>query len=154
MRLTDDHKWVTRNGDANNHIALYIISCQTTTMTGALLSAQPTELTIFSDWLWKAGTLTWNKRPLTHANNYWYLTNDLSKTKMKPTNGLVTDQLTLTNNRWTKNNLIDFTNKKTDQNWPMTDHKLYTNLSAIILAIDGNLILTELATLGSGFLPH
>ena len=50
---------------------------------------------LFNDWLWKTGTLTYNKSLLTDVNKYQCLTNDLSKTKTKPTNELPT-----TNNRW------------------------------------------------------
>ena len=62
---------------------------------------------LFNDWLWNAGTLTYNKlkRLLTGVNRLRCLTNDLSKTKTKPTNGLPT-----TNNRWIE----------TDQ-WPMVN---------------------------------
>ena len=49
---------------------------------------------LFNDWLWKASTLTYNKSLVTDVSKYRCLTNDLSKTKTKPTNGLLT-----TNNR-------------------------------------------------------
>ena len=54
-------------------------------------SKKPTVQTIFNDWLWKAGTLTCNKRLLTDVNKYWCLTNYLSTTKTKLTNEIQTD---------------------------------------------------------------
>ena len=45
------------------------------------------------------------------------------------TNGLLTDRLDLSNNRWTKNQPILLTN------WPMTDDKLYTSLSANTITV-------------------
>ena len=57
------------------------------------------------------------KRLLTDVHNYWRLTNDLSKTKTKPTNGPLTDRLNLPNNRRTSNRSI----------WLTIDHGRLTN---------------------------
>ena len=40
---------------------LYIINWQTITLTATLPNTKPTVQTIFNSWLWKAGTLTYNK---------------------------------------------------------------------------------------------
>jgi len=69
-------------------------------------------------------------------------------TETKPTNGLLTDRLNLTNNRRTKNRPIWLTEKKPDRNRPMTDDKLYTSLSAntIMAKLTNRVIWTRLIT--------
>ena len=58
-RLTE-HKRVTRNGDANNHIALHhqLTNHNIDWDAAQYLQYYSTVPTIFSDWLWKAGILT------------------------------------------------------------------------------------------------
>ena len=54
-RLTE-HKRATRNGDANNHIAVHQQLANRNWDSAQRLTYNL--LTIFNDWLWKAGTLT------------------------------------------------------------------------------------------------
>ena len=62
------------------------------------LTARP----IFSDWLWKTGTVTYYKRLLTDVNKYRFLTNNFSK--MKQTSNrpiwLTKDGSKPTNDQW------------------------------------------------------
>ena len=93
-----------------------------------MFQREPTVQTIFNDWLWKASTLTWNKRLLTDVNNYRHLENDFihggNETDKRTSNR--SDQLYLTNNRRTSNRPIWLP----IDGWPMTDDKLNTILTA------------------------
>ena len=62
---------------------------------------------LFNEWIWKAGTLTYNKSLITDVSKCRCLTNDLSKMKTKP---IHVNRFLTTNSRWIE----------TDQ-WPMTN---------------------------------
>ena len=131
MRLTETltRDWLNTNEPremvVNNHVAVHH---QLTNHNIDWDSAQclTTVQTIFNDWLWKAGTLTYNKPLLTDVNNCRHLTKDLSATKTKPT-----DRLTLTNNRRTKNRPIRLT--KDVYHHGFTDQSLSTDQTSNII---------------------
>ena len=104
-RLTE-HKRATRNGDVNNHIAVHH---QLTNHNIDWDTAQC--LTYSTNYFQRLTLESWytnleKKRLLTDVNNYRRLTNDLSTTQTKPTNGLLTDRLNLTNYTRTSNQAI------------------------------------------------
>ena len=103
-RLTE-HKRATRNCDANNHIAVHH---QLTNHNIDWDSAQC--LTYSTNYFQRLTLESWYtnlKRLLTDVKHYRHLTNNLSETKTKPTNGPLTDRLNfLTNNRRTSNRPI------------------------------------------------
>ena len=80
------------------------------TFTVEVFQQEPTVQTVFKYWLWKAGTLTWNKCLLT--DNYWHLTNGFIH--------VVNESDKQTNFIWLPT---------VGWNWPMTDENLYTSLS-------------------------
>ena len=103
-RLTE-HKRATANGDANNHIAVHHqLTNHDIDWDSALC------LTYSTNYFQRLTLESWytnlEQTPLTDVNNYRHLTNDLSETKSKPTNGLLTDRIFLTNNRRTSNRPI------------------------------------------------
>ena len=132
MRLAESltQDWLNKNESREMVMLtitlLYIINWLTTTLTGTLPNSQPTVQTFFNNWLWKAGTLTLDKRLLTNVNHYRRLTNDLSTMWTTSKNRLLTPQLNLTNNTRASNQL-----QSMDRNWPMIDDKLNTSPSPI-----------------------
>ena len=101
-RMTE-HKRATRNGDANNHIVVHHqLSNHNIDWDSAQClpySAKYFQRLTLEIWYTNLEQI---KRLLTDVNNYRRLINDLSTTKMKPTNRLLTKRLNLTNNRRTK----------------------------------------------------
>ena len=132
MRLAESltQDWLNKNESREMVMLtitlLYIINWLTTTLTGTLPNSQPTVQTFFNNWLWKAGTLTLDKRLLTNVNHYRRFTNDLSTMWTTSKNRLLTPQLNLTNNTRASNQL-----QSMDRNWPMIDDKLNTSPSPI-----------------------
>ena len=88
-RLTE-HKRATRNGDANNYIAVHH---QLTNHNIDWDSAQC--LSYSTNYFQRLTLESWytNLEQTPLFKNYRHLTNDLSGTKTKPTNGLLTDRL-------------------------------------------------------------
>ena len=129
MRLTE-YKQVMRNGDANNHIAVHH---QLTNHNIDWDSAQCLthsihhfQLLILESLYSNLEQTLLNECQQLMAPYKWLICDGI---KIKPTNGLLTDRLDLSNNRWTKNQPILLTN------WPMTDDKLYTSLSANTITV-------------------
>ena len=99
-RLTE-HKRTTGNGDANNHIALHH---QLTNYNIDWDNAQC--LTYRTNYFQRLTLESWyTNLEQTPLNRCQTLANDLSTTSTKPTNGLLTDRINLTNNTRTLNRL-------------------------------------------------
>ena len=99
-RLTE-HKRATKNGDANNHIAVHH------QLTNHNIDWDSAQCLTYSTNCFQRLTLeSWytnlEQTPLNRCQQLPAPTNDLSTTETKPTNELLTDRLNLTDNGQTK----------------------------------------------------